>query len=156
MDVLEQQQQGSPLVKVAPAAAAGEAAAQQNPQVWTKFVAETLLPTKLGKFRLRGYRHTVDGGRTFTEPTVIIAGSPEGCTDVPVRVHDACYTSEVGAGLVGAGLCCLQRCNWLIEFCGCWCLLVIRQEVFRTRVYGRRSPLPQRCGCCRLGGHHVA
>ena len=27
--------------------------------VWTKFVAETLLPTKQGKFRLRGYRHTV-------------------------------------------------------------------------------------------------
>lgn len=36
--------------------------------VWTKFVAETLLPTKQGKFRLRGYRHTVSaageaGGR---------------------------------------------------------------------------------------------
>lgn len=35
----------------------GEAAT--NDIVWTKFVAETLLPTKQGKFRLRGYRHTV-------------------------------------------------------------------------------------------------
>jgi hypothetical protein len=32
---------------------------EDQPGVWTKFVAETLLPTKLGKFRLRGYRHTV-------------------------------------------------------------------------------------------------
>jgi len=28
---------------------------------WTEFVAETLLPTQQGKFRLRGYRHTVRG-----------------------------------------------------------------------------------------------
>jgi len=27
--------------------------------IWTEFVAETLLPTQQGKFRLRGYRHTV-------------------------------------------------------------------------------------------------
>lgn len=27
--------------------------------IWTEFVAETLLPTNHGKFRLRGYRHTV-------------------------------------------------------------------------------------------------
>lgn len=33
----------------------------EPPRVWTKFVAETLLPTKQGKFRLRGYRHTVRG-----------------------------------------------------------------------------------------------
>jgi hypothetical protein len=28
-------------------------------RVVTKFVAETLLPTKYGKFRLRGYKHSV-------------------------------------------------------------------------------------------------
>lgn len=40
--------------------------------------------------------HTqVDGGRTYTEPSVIISGSPEGLSDVAVRVHDACFTSEV-------------------------------------------------------------
>ncbi len=89
VDVLEQQQQGQQQEQQQPAA--------QQPRVWTKFVAETLLPTKLGKFRLRGYRHTVDGGLTYTEPSVIISGSPEGCADVAVRVHDACFTSEVGA-----------------------------------------------------------
>ncbi|KAL4429188.1 hypothetical protein ABPG77_010167 [Micractinium sp. CCAP 211/92] len=87
VDVLEQQQQGQQQEQQQPAA--------QQPRVWTKFVAETLLPTKLGKFRLRGYRHTVDGGLTYTEPSVIISGSPEGCADVAVRVHDACFTSEV-------------------------------------------------------------
>ena len=32
---------------------------ENNTGVWTEFVAETLLPTNQGKFRLRGYRHTV-------------------------------------------------------------------------------------------------
>lgn len=36
-----------------------EAPGKDVPLVWTKFVAETLLPTGQGKFRLRGYRHTV-------------------------------------------------------------------------------------------------
>ena len=74
-----------------------------KPRVWTKFVAETLLPTTQGKFRVRGYRHTVslisemkmkldqtnshssypnspqiDGGTSFTEPSAIISGNVEG------------------------------------------------------------------------------
>ncbi|BDA48205.1 GTP cyclohydrolase-2 [Coccomyxa sp. Obi] len=61
----------------------------------TEFVAETLLPTRTGKYRLRGYRHTFDGGRTYTEPSVIMTGTPENGTEIPVRVHDACFTSEV-------------------------------------------------------------
>jgi GTP cyclohydrolase II len=64
-------------------------------RVVTKFVAETLLPTKYGKFRLRGYKHSVDDGVTFSEPTAVINGYVEGQEEVPVRVHDACYTSEV-------------------------------------------------------------
>lgn len=63
--------------------------------VLTQFVAETLLPTKYGNFRLRGYKHSVDGGETCTEPTAIICGSVEDMENVPVRVHDACFTSEV-------------------------------------------------------------
>jgi hypothetical protein len=46
---LQQQQQAPP----------GSQQDADRPGVWTKFVAETLLPTKQGKFRLRGYRHTV-------------------------------------------------------------------------------------------------
>ncbi|PNH01452.1 Riboflavin biosynthesis protein RibBA, partial [Tetrabaena socialis] len=62
-------------------------------QVVTKFIAETLLPTRHGKFRLRGYKHSIDGGATFTEPTAIVAGVVEGGENVAVRVHDACFTS---------------------------------------------------------------
>ena len=33
----------------------------EEPKVVTRFIAETLLPTKHGKFRLRGYKHSVSG-----------------------------------------------------------------------------------------------
>lgn len=70
-------------------------ASENGKDVWTEFVAETLLPTQMGKFRLRGYRHTVDGGTSFSEPSAIISGQVEGSDNVIVRVHDACWTSEV-------------------------------------------------------------
>ena len=35
------------------------AAPQEQPLDCTEFIAETLLPTLTGKYRLRGYRHTV-------------------------------------------------------------------------------------------------
>jgi hypothetical protein len=43
----------------------------------TEFVAETLLPTRSGKFRLRGYRHSV--GVFPTHVTCIVAPWPFGC-----------------------------------------------------------------------------
>ena len=66
-----------------------------QPQVRTAYVAETNLPTRHGTFRLRGYRHSIDGGKTFVEPAAIISGQVEGKEDVVLRVHDACFTSEV-------------------------------------------------------------
>ncbi|KAF5831720.1 GTP cyclohydrolase II-domain-containing protein [Dunaliella salina] len=83
-----------PTVDIASAATAGVLETDGG-STRTQFVAETLLPTRHGKLRLRGYKHSVDGGLTYTEPTAIIAGNVEGREDVPVRVHDACYTSEV-------------------------------------------------------------
>jgi len=64
------------------------------PLARTVFVAETLLPTVHGDFRVRSYRHTLDGV-TFTDPIAIVHGTPEDRADVAVRVHDACWTSEV-------------------------------------------------------------
>ena len=55
------------------------------------FVSETLLPTKSGDFRVRVYRDLSDG----SEPVAILAGDVRGRTEVPVRVHDECFTSEV-------------------------------------------------------------
>ena len=60
----------------------------------TDFIAETKLPTDRGFYRLRGYRHSVDGAPA-TEPVAICFGDIEGRESVPVRVHDACFTSEV-------------------------------------------------------------
>ncbi len=56
-----------------------------------EFVAETLLPTHGGFFRVRAYRDH----RSGTEPVAIVSGAVEGRTGVAVRVHDECLTSEV-------------------------------------------------------------
>ncbi len=48
----------------------------------------------------RGGAPQVDGGDTFTEPSVIMTGRPERQENVVVRVHDACFTS---------GACDLER-----------------------------------------------
>lgn len=109
-------------------AANGDALAAPVTMSRTEFVAETLLPTTKGKFRLRGYRHTVsdlqvvkhdcsgylecfrmriacgllsgrvnvphvqaDGGHSWTEPTVMIHGQPEGRSNV--RLVHSCLRS---------------------------------------------------------------
>jgi len=64
---------------------------KQEPLV---FVAETRLPTRRGVYRVRGYRHTTKTGKV-DEIIVIIHGQVEGRSDVPLRVHDQCYTAEV-------------------------------------------------------------
>lgn len=56
-----------------------------------EFVAETLLPTDRGAYRVRAYRD----GTSNTEPVAIIWGDIEGREEIPVRVHDECLTSEV-------------------------------------------------------------
>lgn len=69
----------------------------------TKNVAETNLPTDVGHFRLRAYRVEEDMQQLMknlhvgTEPCVIYATdkSPFGKKNVPVRIHDQCFTSEV-------------------------------------------------------------
>jgi GTP cyclohydrolase II len=60
-----------------------------------EFVAETLLPTSNGEFRVRAYRDHIDG----SEPLAIIAGQVNGSSGVLVRAHDQCLTSEVFSSL---------------------------------------------------------
>lgn len=89
-----------------------------DPRIVAEFVADTKLPTDVGHFRLRAYRiveedrqgqgdGSTDVSRSRnefvgTEPCIIYCadkppfgqdGAP--ATDVPVRVHDQCMTSEV-------------------------------------------------------------
>ncbi|CAD7696299.1 unnamed protein product [Ostreobium quekettii] len=79
----------------------------------TVFVAETMLPTRSGSYRLRGYRHSVDGWESYTEPAVVVSGRVEDQENVPVRVHDACFTSEV----LGSLKCdCAQQLQLALEY----------------------------------------
>ncbi|RLN49964.1 hypothetical protein BBJ28_00013015 [Nothophytophthora sp. Chile5] len=65
--------------------------------VTTTFVAETALPTAGGTFRVRAYRSV--GSLRESEPIAMISGDVRGQRDVPVRVHDQCFTSEVFGSL---------------------------------------------------------
>lgn len=50
----------APVVTAVPGSASnGVPVSEKDEQVKTRFIAETLLPTKHGKFRLRGYKHSV-------------------------------------------------------------------------------------------------
>ena len=62
---------------------------------------------------MRAYRHTYDGVNV-TEPMAIIYGDVEGRrTEVPVRVHDACFTSEV----LGSLKCdCAEQLDLALEY----------------------------------------
>ncbi len=58
----------------------------------TEFVASCTIPTEMGMFDLRSYKHT---GSRFHEPVVVYKGNFKGKDGVVVRVHDQCVTSEV-------------------------------------------------------------
>jgi len=78
----------------------------------TTFVAETMLPTTHGTYRVRSYKHSLDG-ITYTDPIAIISGNPEGKSDVALRVHDACWTSEV----LGSLKCdCAQQLQQALDY----------------------------------------
>jgi len=61
----------------------------------TKFISETLLPTKLGDFRVRAYRDGASG----SESLALIVGNVALLENVPARIHDQCLTSEVFGSL---------------------------------------------------------
>jgi 3,4-dihydroxy 2-butanone 4-phosphate synthase/GTP cyclohydrolase II len=76
----------------------------------SKYIAETNLPTDIGHFRLRAYRmddvvrRKLSNKYVGSEPCVIYCtdkppfgrkNAGAGATNVPVRIHDQCFTSEV-------------------------------------------------------------
>jgi len=56
-----------------------------------QFVAQTALPTANGTLFVRAYRDSKDN----SEPLALFFHEPTAGIDLPVRVHDACMTSEV-------------------------------------------------------------
>jgi len=105
--------------------------------VITKFVAETCLPTRTGKYRVRAYTHSVscsvvsntcrlllrcsqrmqhitiwslqiDGGRTFSEPTCIMTGRPEGLENVSDATARVCSVPVSALIMYNASHVCLH------------------------------------------------
>ena len=73
-----------------------------------QFIAETALPTRHGTLRVRAYRND----HTGHEPIAIVSEKihPVG---FPVRVHDACFTSEV----LGSVKCdCKEQLDFAIQY----------------------------------------
>ncbi len=56
-----------------------------------EFIAETVLPTDSGEMVVRAYRDLIDG----SEPVAMIYGDLSDVDAPYIRVHDACFTSEV-------------------------------------------------------------
>ena len=62
-----------------------------HPSTTFEFVAESIIPSTHGDLRVRAYRNHQDN----TEPVAFFFQNPRGGHNVPVRIHDACFTSEV-------------------------------------------------------------
>ena len=79
------------------------------PEGSVRFISETLLPTLRGDYRVRAYRDVSDN----TEPVAILVGDVRDGVDVPVRVHDECFTSEV----LGSLKCdCREQLDFALDF----------------------------------------
>ena len=70
-----------------------------------QFVAKTTLPTLMGDLLVYGYRNE----QTGQEPVAIISKELDVSKPIPVRIHDACFTSEV----LGSIKC---DCNQQLQF----------------------------------------
>ncbi|MFZ0256579.1 MAG: GTP cyclohydrolase II RibA [Gammaproteobacteria bacterium] len=76
--------------------------------VAVKAQAETMLPTRFGRFRVKIYSD--DNG---LESLAIIAGTLDTSTEIPVRVHSACFTSEA----LGSLKCdCKYQLDFALEY----------------------------------------
>ena len=74
-----------------------------------EFIAQSKIPTARGNMFVRAYRNRQDG----TEPVAIFFHDPKNQEDLPVRVHDACFTSEV----IGSQKCdCKEQLDFAMDF----------------------------------------
>ena len=74
-----------------------------------EFIAQSKIPTPRGDMFVRAYRNHKDG----TEPVAIFFHNPHGRENLPIRVHDACFTSEV----LGSQKCdCKEQLDYAMDF----------------------------------------
>src|SRR3954469_18791067 len=66
----------------------------------TEWLAAAELPTRFGLFKTHVFRTTEPGdGACFKEHIALVFGEIEGATDLPIRIHSECITSEVFGSL---------------------------------------------------------
>jgi GTP cyclohydrolase II len=91
-----------------------------------KLVASATIPTRNGQFETLVFHSTVDG--EIKEHVALVRGNVKGATDLPVRIHSECLTSEV----FGSLKCdCKDQLEWaLAEIArrGAGAVLYLRQE----------------------------
>lgn len=74
-----------------------------------QFVAQTALPTVSGTLYVRAYRDS----RDQSEPIALFYHDPKGQSNLPVRVHDACMTSEI----LGSLKCdCNEQLHYALDY----------------------------------------
>jgi len=76
------------------------------------FISETALPTRKGVYRVRAY-HISKKSFPDTEIICVMNGTVENGVNVPCRVHDQCFTSEV----LGSLKCdCREQLEWAMDY----------------------------------------
>lgn len=74
-----------------------------------QFIAQTALPTAGGTLYVRAYRDSKDQ----SEPIALFFKDPLGKANLPVRVHDACMTSEI----LGSLKCdCNEQLQYALDY----------------------------------------
>jgi len=76
----------------------------QTPQIpsepRTEWLASAELPTRFGLFKTHVFRTVEPGdGACFKEHVALVFGDIEGATNLPIRIHSECITSEVFGSL---------------------------------------------------------
>lgn len=87
-------------------------------------VAETVLPTEYGTFRLIVYETDIDDFQHLA----LVKGDVAHCDDVLVRVHSECFTGDTFHSLRCDCGAQLHRAMQMIDEAGCGVLVYMRQE----------------------------
>ena len=73
---------------------------ESNTEPSTEWLASAELPTRFGLFKTHVFRTIEPGdGACFKEHVALVFGDIEGATNLPIRIHSECITSEVFGSL---------------------------------------------------------
>ena len=84
----------------APSSPPSSSSSPSSPEPRTEWLASAELPTRFGLFKTHVFRTVEPGdGACFKEHVALVFGDIEGATNLPIRIHSECITSEVFGSL---------------------------------------------------------